>query len=256
MAGARSVDMTDFSTATVLVTGAASGIGAATARLLAGRGASLILMDRDAAGLAAFPGNRHIVGDVADPALWESADLSGLTHAVLNAGVAWGGPVIADADFADWRRIMATNLDGAFLSLKASMAALRAGGKGGSVVMTASVAGVKAKPGIAAYGSSKAAVIHLGKIAAIEGAPDNIRVNSIAPAGVETPIWTNQPFFQNLAEKKGGEAEAFRAIAEDSTLLGRFAVPEEIAAQIAFLLSDDAALITGTCLVTDGGYAL
>jgi len=213
-------------------------------------------MDQDAAGLAAFPAARKIVGDVADPLLWRDADLSGLTHAVINAGVANGGAQIADLDFSEWRRVMAINLDGAFLSLSAAMRALRAGAKGGAVVITSSVAGVKASPGIAAYAVSKAALIHLARVAALEGAPDRIRVNTIAPAGVETPIWTDQAFFQELAAAKGGAAEAFRVLADEATLLGRFAKAEEVAAQIAFLLSGQAALITGTCLVADGGYSL
>jgi 2-keto-3-deoxy-L-fuconate dehydrogenase len=248
--------VTDFSAATILITGAASGIGAATARLFQEQGAKLILMDQDAAGLAQFQNARKIIGDVADPLLWQAADLSGLTHALINAGVAKGGAGIADLDFAEWRRIMAVNLDGAFLSLSAAMRALRAGQKGGAVVITSSIAGVKASPGIAAYAASKAALIHLARVAALEGAPERIRVNAIAPAGVETPIWTDQKFFKDLAAAKGGEAAAFRELADESTLLGRFAKAEEVAAQIAFLLSDQAGLITGTCLVADGGYSL
>jgi 2-keto-3-deoxy-L-fuconate dehydrogenase len=248
--------MTDFSSATILITGAASGIGAATARLFQAQGARLILMDQDAAGLAAFENTQRIIGDVADPALWQAADLSGLTHAVINAGVAKGGAAIADLDFLEWRRVMAINLDGAFLSLSAAMRAIRAGQKGGAVLITSSIAGVKASPGIAAYASSKAALIHLARVAAREGAPDRIRVNAIAPAGVETPIWTDQTFFKDLAAAKGGEAKVFKELADDSTLLGRFAKAEEVASQIAFLLSDQAELITGTCLVADGGYSL
>lgn len=248
--------MTDFSSATVLITGAASGIGAATARLLQAKGASLILMDQDAQGLSAFPGSRTIIGDVADPDLWQKADLSGLTHAVVNAGVAKGGVHIADLDFAEWRRVMAINLDGAFLSLSAAMRAMRARGKGGAITISSSIAGMKAQPGIAAYASSKAALIHLTKVAALEGMQHKIRVNAIAPAGVETPIWTDQVFFRDLAAQNGGEEAAFKIMADKSVPLGRFAKPEEIAAQIAFLLSEEAAFITGTCLQTDGGYAL
>ena len=242
--------------ATILITGAASGIGAAAARAFQSHGAKLILMDQNEAGLAEFPNVQKIIGDVADPQLWQNADLSGLTHAVINAGVANGGAPIADLDFAEWRRVMAINLDGAFLSLSAAMRALRAGQKGGAVLITSSIAGVKASPGIAAYASSKAALIHLARVAALEGAPDRIRVNAIAPAGVETPIWTDQKFFKDLAAAKGGAEQAFRELAEGSTHLGRFAMAEEVAGQIAFLLSDQAALITGTCLVADGGYSL
>lgn len=238
-----------------LITGAASGIGAATARLLAGKGHQLILMDRDGDGLAALPAGQRIVGDVADAALWIDADLSGLTHAVINAGIGAGGP-IEDMSLAEWRQVMTVNLDGAFLSLQAAMRAIRAGGTGGSIVITASVAGVKAEPGIAAYAASKAAVIQLARVAAKEGAAAGIRVNAIAPGGVETPIWAKQPFFQELIAAKGSEAAAYSALAGLATPLGRYARPDEIAAQIAFLLSDDCAFTTGTMLVTDGGYSL
>ena len=247
--------MSDFSTAIVLVTGAASGIGAATARLLGSKGASLILMDRDAAGLQPFAPARTIVGDVADPELWEKADLSGLTHAVLNAGIIGRGRGnIADTEFAAWREVLSTNLDGSFLSLKAVMRALRQGGRGGSVVLSSSAAGIKVQPGVAPYSTSKAAIIHLARLAASEGVTDGIRVNAIAPAGVETPIWTRQEFFQDVAAQQGGEAAAFAHFAAQSVPLGRFAKAEELAGQILFLLSDDAAFITGTCLVADGGY--
>jgi len=253
--------MPDFDNAIVLVTGAASGIGAAVATRLAQGGArKLILADRDEDKLRDFafslPCERQmLIGDVADEAMWNNADLTGLTHAVVNAGIAAGGP-IADMDFADWRSVMAVNLDGAFLTLRAALRAIRQGGAGGAIVLTASAAGIKAEPGIGAYGASKAAVIHLARIAAKEGAADNIRVNSIAPGGVETPIWTALPFFQELAAARGGEAEAFKAMGEMATPLRRYARPEEIAEQIAFLLSDGAAIVTGACLVSDGGYSL
>ncbi len=252
--------MADFSFARILITGAASGIGAAAARLLAGKGARLVLMDRDADGLSAFPDAQHIVGDVADPALWTGSDLAGLTHAVINAGIGAGGP-IEDMTFEEWRKVMAVNLDGAFLSLQAAMRAIRAtgadqGGGGGAIVVTASAAGIKAEPSIGAYAASKAAVIQLARVAAKEGAAANIRVNAVAPGGVETPIWSSQPFFQELVQAHGSEEAAYRAIAGVGTPLGRFARPEEIAAQIAFLLSDDAAFTTGSVLLSDGGYSL
>jgi NAD(P)-dependent dehydrogenase (short-subunit alcohol dehydrogenase family) len=252
--------MTDFASSHILITGAASGIGAAAARLLAERGASLILMDRDPAGLNDIPIARQLIGNVADPAFWTGADLTGLTHAVVNAGIGAGGP-IEDMSFEDWRRVMAVNLDGAFLTLQAAMRAIRATGAaqgqgGGAIVITASAAGVKAEPGIGAYAASKAAVIQLAKVAAKEGAAARIRVNAIAPGGVETAIWASQPFFQELVSAHGGEEGAYAAIASIGTPLGRFARPEEIAEQIAFLLSDRAAFTTGACLVTDGGYSL
>lgn len=246
-----------FANAIVLITGAASGIGAATATRLAEAGArKLILMDRDEDKLRDFafslPCERQIrIGDVADETLWDREDLTGLTHAVINAGIGEGG-AIADTGFSEWRRVMSINLDGAFLTLQASMKAMRE--TGGAIVLTASVAGIKAEPGIAAYGASKAAVIHLARIAAKEGAPLGIRVNSIAPGGVETPIWEGIPSFNDMVERQGKDA-AFKAMAS-GTPLARFGKPEEIAAQIAFLLSDEAAFMTGACLVSDGGYSL
>jgi NAD(P)-dependent dehydrogenase (short-subunit alcohol dehydrogenase family) len=253
--------MPNFDNAIALVTGAASGIGAATATRLAAEGArKLILADLDEDRLRDFafslPCERQmLIGDVADEAIWASADLTGLTHAVVNAGIG-AGSTIAETSLADWRRVMSTNLDGAFLTLQAAMRAIRSAGQGGAIVLTASVAGVKAEPGIAAYGASKAAVIHLARIAAREGGPDRIRVNAIAPGGVETPIWSNVPFFQDLVKNKGSEEAAFATMGAAVGVAGRFARPEEIAAQIAFLLSDDCGFVTGACFVSDGGYSL
>jgi len=129
--------MPDFTSARILVTGAASGIGAATALRLAERGARIIAMDREASGTLQPDGAQQIVGDVADPALWLEADLTGLTHAVINAGIGAGGP-IEEMSFDEWRRVMAVNLDGAFLTLQAAMRAIRATGGGGAIVVTAS----------------------------------------------------------------------------------------------------------------------
>lgn len=248
--------MAGFDDATVLVTGAGSGIGLATALMLRDRGARLIVMDRDADGLARFDDMQRIVGDVADPALWAGADLGGLTHAVINAGIATGGPPVADLDFAEWRRVMDVNLDGAFLSLSAAMRAIRATGRGGAVAVTASIAGIKAQPGTAAYSASKAGLIQLAKVAALEGAADAIRVNIFAPSGVVTPIWTDMPWFRDLVAQHGSEALAFEAMGRDATPLGRFATAAEAAEQILFLLSGAAALMTGSVLIADGGYAL
>lgn len=253
--------MQDFENAIALITGAASGIGAALATALAARGArKLILVDRDEGRLRDFafslPCERDVrIGDVTDEAFWDDLDLTGLTHAAVNAGIGDGG-AIEELSLEAWRRVLAVNLDGAFLTLRAAMRAIRASGRGGGIVLTASAAGLKAEPGIAAYGASKAAVIHLARIAAKEGAAANIRVNAIAPGGVETPIWSALPFFQDLVARQGSEEAAYKAMAAMATPLGRYAKPEEIAAQIAFLLSEDAAFITGACLTSDGGYTL
>jgi 2-keto-3-deoxy-L-fuconate dehydrogenase len=248
-----------------LVTGAASGIGEATARRLAEDGAAgLVLLDRDQAALDRLAGELTmaevlpLAQDVGDDAAWAAAEAAvrdrfgRLDLAVANAGVAGGGPV-AEMDFAEWRRVMSANLDGVFLTLRC---ALRLMGQGGAAVVVASAAAVKAEPGIGAYGASKAGAAHLARIAAKEAAAQGVRVNAILPGGVETPIWRGVDFFEDLVARKGGEAQAYAAMAAMGTPLKRYAKPEEIAGLIAFLLSDACGFVTGESFVCDGGYTL
>ncbi|MDP1028079.1 SDR family oxidoreductase [Sphingomonas sp. KR1UV-12] len=241
----------------ILVTGAASGIGLATAMRLATEGAArLVLVDRDADALARIdmPCSIDLLpGDVADEAFWDAASpyLGGLTGAVVNAGVAGGG-MIADLSLAEWRRVLSVNLDGAFLTLRA---ALRAMTGAGAIVAVASATALKAEAGTGAYAASKAGLMQLVRVAAKEGAARGLRVNAVAPGGVATPIWDSAPFFAARARKLGRDA-ALAEMAAASTPLGRFATAEEVAGQIAFLLSDAAASMTGSVLVGDGGYSL
>jgi 2-keto-3-deoxy-L-fuconate dehydrogenase len=243
----------DFSGKVALVTGAASGIGLATAQMLiAGGVRRLIAVDRAEVDLAGPV--TALVGDVTDEAFWADAApaLAGLDLAVINAGVSGSG-AIADLDFAAWRRVLGINLDGAFLSLRAAMRAVEGAG---AIVVSASASGLKAEVGTAAYGASKAGLLQLMRVAAKEGAARRLRVNAIAPAGVETAMWRDMPFFADLVTTSGSEAAAFAQIAEAGTPLGRFASAQEIAGQIGFLLSDAAATITGATLTSDGGYLL
>jgi len=240
-----------FTGKTALITGAGSGIGRATAELIAQEGARLlVLVDRDSRieSLELQCPARLLVGDVADESFWNCAALDELDHAVVNAGIAATGP-IESFSFDDWRRVLAVNLDGAFLTLRSALRGIR---DGGSVVLVASVAGIKPEPGISAYAASKAAVIQLGRVAAKEAAPRNVRVNVIAPGGVETAIWDQVPMFADRAKEIGREA----AFNEMATPLKHYAKPEEIAEQIAFLLSDACKTVTGTVFVSDGGYSL
>lgn len=228
-----------------LVTGHASGIGAATAKLLAAEGARVTGVDR-AEGR-----------DVTDPAMWDALapQFADIDLAVVNAGVSSGG-TIADLDLADWRRTLSVNLDGAMLTLRAAMRAMIAYGRGGAIVVTASISGIKAEAGTAAYGASKAGALQLARVAAKEGAPHGIRVNAIAPGGVDTPMWDGADFFADIVSELGSRDAALAAMAREATPLGRWASADETARQIAFLLSEDAASITGAVLAADGGYSL
>ena len=243
----------------ILITGAASGIGHAVAELFAAKGFDLVLVDlADLSDVARqHSATQRLQGDVSDDDFWSAieAKLAGLTHAVVNAGVSSGGPIDA-LEFAEWRRVMSVNLDGAFLTLRAALRAIKASTGPRAIVITGSVSGMKAEPGVAAYGASKAAVLQLAKVAAKEAAPDGIRVNAIAPGGVDTPIWDGLPFFEQLVASEGSREAAIDAMARMATPLGRYASADEIAAQIAFLLSEDAATITGAVLTSDGGYSL
>lgn len=250
----------DFTGRTALITGAASGIGAACAQWLDRRGiAELVLVDLDENGLRDLDLScqvQRIAGDVSDPALWSEIE-SGLTrldHAAINAGIANGCPLV-DQDFEGWRRMLAVNLDGTFLGLRTSLRAMKKSG-GKSAVLTSSIVGVDVAAGTAAYGSSKAAIAHLARIAAAEHTRDGIRINAIAPGRVETPIWTKTTQFQDLEKSLGSREAALASLSVDAAPLGGFASAELIAGQIGFLLSDEAWNITGTVLVSDGGYSL
>lgn len=248
----------DFAGRSALVTGAASGIGAACAKELVARGAvRLWLVDVDAAGMDALDLGtcevHRIVGSVADEALWQALEprLAGLDHAIVNAGIGSGGP-IASVSLAEWRKVMAVNLDGAFMTLASSLRAMQA--KGGSAVVVASTTGLKPIAGIGPYGVAKAAVAHMARIAALENARNNIRVNAIAPGGVDTAIWESGEDFQRSVAAIGREA-TLKAMAK-TTPLGRFATSAEMADSILYLLSDAASNITGHVMVSDGGFTL
>ncbi|KYF49467.1 oxidoreductase [Sorangium cellulosum] len=250
-----------------LITGAASGIGAATARKLSQGVGGLVLVDRSRDALCALAGELRGPElllrdfDVGSEAPWSELEeaverrFGRLDHVVANAGVAHGAP-LEETTFDDWRRVLSANLDGVFLTLRAGLRLLRKAGRGGTAVVVSSVAAVKAEPGIGAYAASKAGAAQLVRVAAKEGARDRIRVNGVLPGGVETPIWTQAPFFQELVISAGSERAAFDKMAAMATPLGRYASADEIAGLIAFLLSDASATMTGALLVSDGGYSL
>ena len=176
----------------------------------------------------------------------------GLDVLVANAGVSFSRPV-TDMSLEEWRNVHAVNLDGVFLGTKHAVRAMRERGRGGSIVIVSSASGLKASGGASAYCSSKAGVRLFARAVALECAADRIRVNTVCPGGVATPMWKGMPFFEDLQREHGGEQGAWNALAA-GTPLGRFAEPEEIAAGILYLSSDDASYVTGTDLVIDGGF--
>lgn len=248
----------DFSGKTALVTGAASGIGAATAKWLDARGiAKLILVDMDRPGLDGLEFGCEVVrvsGDVSDSALWSIGlrDMGAIDCAVLNAGIAPGGNPIVESDLTEWKKCMAVNVDGVFLGLRRAMKAMAEAG--GSIVVMSSVSGTKPYPGTAAYATSKAAVVQLMRVAAAEGASQGIRVNAVAPGPVDTPIWDKADITGALHSEDA--RSGMMAALASGTLLKRVPQTDEIAATIGYLLSDLAANITGTVLLSDGGASL
>ena len=246
------------------VTGGASGIGAACARTLAREGAKVVVTDLDdargnalVAEIGAAGGQAiYLHQDVTDESGWPAAiaatekAFGGLHILVANAGIAIMGTAI-DMSLADFRRQNAVNVDGVFLTVKYGIPAMRRSG-GGSIIMMSSVAGLRGSAGLAGYSASKGAVRLFAKSIALECAvaEDNIRVNSVHPGIIVTPIWTKMP---NAA---GGGANAPLdpdEIARNSVPLGKPADPQEIANGVLFLASDASAHMTGSELVIDGG---
>ncbi|MEC4984416.1 MAG: glucose 1-dehydrogenase [Oscillatoria sp. PMC 1068.18] len=250
-----------------LVTGAASGIGKATAQLLAKEGAKVALTDVNEEQLTATAreiiasGNDAIAFalDVTSEAAWKSGieqvwqTWNCLDILVNNAGISFAKPV-TEMSLTEWRQVIAINLDGVFLGTKTAITAMRKSG-GGSIINLSSASGIKANANISAYCASKAGVRLFSQAIALECAQnnDNIRVNTVVPGAVATPMWKNQAWWTDLVAKVGGESQAWESIAA-TIPLKRFAQPEEVAAAILYLASDESSYVTGTEIVIDGGY--
>ncbi|MCY7401463.1 MAG: SDR family oxidoreductase [Nocardioides sp.] len=241
----------------IVMTGGAANIGRATALAFADHGASLVIGDIDVRGAsgtvelveAAGGTATFVETDVTDEAAMKhlvdsAADtLGGLDVGFFNAGLQRSGAVTGfDAD--EWDALFRVNPRHCFLGAKYLTPHL--GDSGGSIVFTASLAGLKGGPGMTAYSASKGAIIGFGKALAAELAPQNIRVNTICPGWIDTPF--NQPAIDFM----GGRASQESAVAH-SVPLGRQGVPEEIASGVVFLASDASSYMTGQVLVIDGG---
>jgi NAD(P)-dependent dehydrogenase (short-subunit alcohol dehydrogenase family) len=251
-----------------LVTGAASGIGAACAETLAREGASVFVSDIDDGGGAALVGRIEASGgtavylrhDVTDESSWQTVvgeierRFGRLDILVANAGIGIMTTSIVDMSLADWRRQTAVNLDGVFLSVKYCLPLMRRSG-GGSIVMTSSIAGLRGSATLAGYCATKGGVRLFAKAIAMECASrdDGIRVNSVHPGIIDTPIWGK--IRPDLAAATGGRNAPIdiEEYGRRGAPLGRVGKPQDIANGVLFLCSDASSYITGTELVIDGG---
>ncbi|HEY7077305.1 MAG TPA: glucose 1-dehydrogenase [Solirubrobacteraceae bacterium] len=240
-----------------LVTGAASGIGRATAELLAGLGARVVASDIDADGGAEVVARlradgaeaRFVAADVAREgavaaAVEEAVAAWGRIDCAANcAGVGGGHGATHEYDVETWDRIVAVNLRGTWLAMRAEIAAMLAGGAGGAIVNVASTLALRGSPFASPYSASKHGVLGLTRTAAVEYAPHGIRVNAVCPGAIDTPMMD-----ETFARFAG-----FREALIGFVPMGRMGTADEVAGAIAWLCSDAASFVTGDALTIEGG---
>lgn len=239
---------------TALITGAASGIGKASAELFAAQGARVIAMDvsdgvRDVVAAIGGLGHVAIAGDIADPAVLaqgiDAAD-GALDIAFANAGVSGGMVPFLEIEVAEWERVLRVNLIGAFLTMQAAARVMVPRGRG-AIIATASVAGLRSGAGGMPYSASKAGVVNMVQTAANHLAGSGVRVNGICPGLTETGM--TKPMFDG-ARARGNEHKLGQL-----NPLKRYATPDEMASVALFLASDLASYVNGQVIAVDGGLS-
>ncbi|MBA3811515.1 MAG: glucose 1-dehydrogenase [Caulobacteraceae bacterium] len=249
-----------------LITGGASGIGRACAETLSREGAAVVITDvQDDKGrvLAAELGGkaRYLRHDVTDEDAWARVigeierDFGRLDILVNNAGIGLANPSITTMSLADFRRQQAVNVEGVFLGCKHGLILMRKAGFGGSIINMSSVAGLKGAPTLAAYSATKGAVRLFTKAVALEcaAAKDGVRVNSVHPGIIETPIWESIVGPGEAGANAPPDLDALSAMAVP---LGVKGMPEDIADGVLWLACDESRYVTGAELVIDGGLSV
>ena len=237
-----------------IITGAASGMGLASARRFLAEGAKVVAVDLNAEALAAIAGEGDadtfftVAADVTDGAavqayVEETVERFGRVDIYFNnAGIPLASTPIEEIDEGTWQRVVDVNLNAIFLAARAVVPVMRGQG-GGHLLITASAAGIRPRPTLSAYSAAKAGAVQLARGLAVELAPD-IRVNAICPLAADTPMLEGFGF--------GTRDQAYATLAATSPM-GRLVTAEEVAASAAYLASDEAAFITGVALPIDGG---
>jgi len=245
-------------TKVALITGGGTGVGAATARLFVREGAQVVVTGRRPEPLAAVAqevGGVAVAGDTSDPAHVDAAVAAAVSHyggidvLVACAGGGFGG-TIGEIDDQHWLSTFDTNLNGPRMMARAALPVMLERG-GGSIVLVASVNGMAAAPGSAAYDVSKAALIAMARSLAVDYGPQGIRANALCPGWIATPMGDSA--MDELGEARHLTRQEAYALATADVPLGRAGTAEEIADCCLFLASDESRYVTGTTLVADGG---
>ncbi len=251
-----------------LVTGAASGIGRECALTLARKGATVVIADLNQAAAEVVVGEiknaggqaMSVVMDVTDEAAVNAGiDLAAKTYGsldvlVANAGIQIVHP-IEDFPFADWKKIIAIHLDGSFLTTKAAIKHMYAGGKGGSIIYMGSVHSHEASKLKAAYVAAKHGILGLARVVAKEGGPKGVRANVVCPGFVRTPLVDKQ-IPEQAAALKISEAEVIKNVMLKDTVDGEFTTTEDVANVVAFLASFESNALTGQSVVVSHGWSM